>query len=311
MRLVTLEEKLPNRGVIRLHHLTDLHLGAPDVDEHGLRERVGLIAQDPQARWTMGGDGGDLIRHNDRRYQPTELHPRYRQATDIRLATREHLAELLDPIKGKCWGWADGNHERAMDEHFGGKFGVEVCCDLNVESRYVGYRGLVHVAVTLSASSRMALLLDLQHGWQAGRLKGAPMVQAERELGMTEADVVLRGHNHSPAAHVFATLGVSGHGRDGERHIVKRLRTVVNGGTWRTGYRADLAPVNRNRISEVEGDLWQETKGYRAEPVGGPVLILRFDKGAGVNGRGDGARRPASIEHTIIEGTVTAETLGL
>lgn len=302
MRVVRLTEKLGPECLIRLYHLTDLHVGAPDFDEEAFLERRALIEADPRARWTMGGDGGDLIRHNDRRYSPTELAPRYRHATDIRTASREHLRDLFKPIAAKCWGWADGNHERAMDELNGGKFGIEVCCDLGVEDRFVGYRGLIHVTAYLTKTQKLGLLLDLQHGWQAGRLKGAPMVQAERELGMTEADVVLRGHNHSPAAHTFVTLGVAQNGPG----VVQRMRTVINGGTWRRGYRDNLAPVDRNNLAAVEGDLWGETKGFRAEPIGGPVLILKFIKGQGV---GYGGSEHAHIRHTTIEGHIDSERL--
>ncbi|MBI3936435.1 MAG: hypothetical protein HY323_05615 [Betaproteobacteria bacterium] len=307
MRIVRIAERVPHQGVIRLHHLTDLHAGAPDFAEAEFLERRALIEADPWARWTMGGDGGDLIRHSDPRYELTSLHPRYRQATDIRYTTREHLVELFQPIKDKCWGWADGNHERQLDKFYGGKFGVEVCCDLGLESRYLGYRGFAAVSVTVGQrDAHMGLLIDLQHGWQAGRLKGAFLVQAERELGMTDADVVLRGHNHQPAGRVFATLGVTHPGR-GPGRVVKRMRTVINGGSWRAGYRDDLAPVDPSRLGEVEGDLWSETKGYRLEPIGGPVLILRFDQGY-TSRRG---YRPCGVEHTLVEGRIDAQNLGL
>lgn len=304
MRVVRLTENLPGSPkVIRLHHITDIHAGAPDLDEQTLRERIELIRVDPHARWTYGGDGGDMIRHNDRRYSPTELDQRYRLATDVRLATMEHLIELLDPIKEKCWGVGDGNHERAFDEHNGGKFGVELSCALGLQDRWVGYRGFIHVTFSVTKTQKITQLIDLQHGWQAGRLKGAPMVQAERELGMTEADIVFRGHNHSPAAHTFVTLGVAQHGVG----VTKRFRTVINGGTWRKGYRDDLKPVDPRRMSEVEGDLWHETKGFRAEPTGGPVLILEFHMG----GTSHGKNRPAYVTHSTIEGYVSKERLGI
>jgi UDP-2,3-diacylglucosamine pyrophosphatase LpxH len=307
VRIVKVEEKLPGLGKLRFHHLSDLHVGAPDFDERAFLERRALIEGDEWARWGMGGDGGDLIRHNDRRYQPTELHPRYRQAADLRHASREHLRELFKPIASKCWYWADGNHERKLDEYFGGKFGVEVCCDLGIESKYVGYRGFVHVVFQIGKSDkkRIGQLIDVQHGWQTGRLKGAFLVQAERELGATDADIVVRGHNHQPAAHTFVTLGIT-HSGVGPSKLRQRKRTVLNGGTWRRGYRDDLAPIDADRISEVEGDMWGETKGFRSEPLGGPVLLLRVD-----GGRGGAHPSSAHIEHTILEGDITADTLGL
>jgi len=298
MRVVRVGEPIKSGGTIRLHHLTDLHVGAPDFAEPEFRARVSLIADDPGARWTMGGDAGDLIRHSDKRYSPTELHERYRLATDLVLATQEHLVELLAPIASKCWGWADGNHERTVDRAYGGHFGAEITTMLGIQGRFVGYRGFVEVRFAIN-TVRLPLLIDLQHGWQAGRLKGAPLVQAERELGTSTADVVLRGHNHQPLGHPFVTLDLTGGGKGS---VVRRHRSVINGGTWRLGYRDDLAPINPRKLSEVEGDLWSETKGFRAEPLGGPVLALRVVKG-------DGA--PSGIEHSIISGEINARTLGL
>lgn len=296
MRIVKLVEHAKHGATIRLFHVTDTHLGAPDTDEGALRATVKRIADDPDARWTFGGDCGDLIRFNDRRYQPTELAPRYRQATDIRLASLEHAEEIFKPIAGQCWAWADGNHERKYDEHYGGHFGVEICCNLGIESRYVGYRGFVHVTFQLTKTTRLTQLIDIQHGWQAGRSGGAFVNQAEKELSMTEADIVLRGHSHKPNRVTLVTLGVT----NDCRRALRRHRTVLNGGTYRVGYRDDLAPINRNRLSEVEKDLWGETKGFRAEHLGGPVLELRLDGGNSARaGRNIG--RPAYVHHSVID----------
>jgi hypothetical protein len=293
MRIVRITEHLPGtKKTLRLHHLTDLHCGAPDFDEPALKARIAQIAADPLARWTMGGDGGDLIRHSDRRYSPTELAPRYRQATDISAATKEHLVELFEPITDKCWAWADGNHERSVYTHDGRMLGIETCCALGIEDKFIGYRGFVRVTIHLTKTMKLSQLIDLQHGWQSGRLKGAPLVQAERELGITEADIVLRGHNHQAMAQTFITLGVDGYAK----HAIRRMRTVINGGSWKHGYRDGLEEIDRNRISEVEGDLWTETKGFRAEPLGGPILVLR------ISGNSGDSKHPASIEHSVVFG---------
>jgi hypothetical protein len=309
MRLVRVKEHLTFGGHIHLHHLTDLHAGDTTFCEEELKERIELINSDKDARWTFGGDSGALIRHNDRRYEPSSLHPRYRQATDLRLATREHIVELFDPIKDKLWGWCDGNHEAALDRFSGGHFGLEVCCDLGMEDKWVDYRGFVHAQCHVTKTNYLAITVDLQHGWQSGRLKGAAQVQAERELGYTDADVVLRGHNHQASAHTWVTLGVNKMGT-----IATRMRTVLNGGSWMRGYLDNPAPVNRNKLSEVEKAGWTERKGYRPEPVGGPVLRLTFDPGRSRTGGGDGrpqTPRPSGVVHTTIEGHIDARVLGL
>lgn len=305
MRIVRVAEEAGHGEWINLHHLTDMHLGAPDFAEDEFRERVALIAEDPRSRWTMGGDLGDLIRHNDRRYTPTELHPRYRQATDIALATQQHALELLEPIKDKCWGWADGNHERKVDETFGGHFGAEICTRLGIERRFVDYRGFVHVRVKIRGrGAQLGLLIDIQHGWQAGRGDGAFQNQARVELGFTEADVVLRGHSHKPNHFTAVTLDVDHR----KTRVVQRQRTVINGGSWRTGYRDGLPPVTADTLHETERSMWAETKGFRVEPVGGPVLRLFFDGG---RSRSQGYGKPAAVSHTVLDGRIDRTLLGL
>jgi hypothetical protein len=305
MRVVLVKESDADGAGLRridLHHLTDFHVGAPDFDEAELKRRVEMIAKDPYARWTMGGDAGDLIWHRDRRYSPTELHPRYRLATSIRDVSKEHLVEMLSPIADKCWAWADGNHERVVDEHYGGKFGVEVCCALGIEDKWVGYRGFVHVQFNVTKTQRVGQLIDIQHGWQVGRGKGGPPSMAEREFSTTDADVLLRGHSHQPSSHTFVTLGVNS-----KQRIVRRFRTAINGGCWRVGYRDDLAPVDPAELSAVEGDLWHETKGFRAESIGGPVLRFSLGMGVGHNRK----HVPPSVEHTVFDGFIDDRVLGL
>lgn len=306
MRSVVLHEEVQHRGWINLHHLTDFHAGAPDFAEEELKERIALIADDPDARWTFGGDGGDLIRHNDRRYTPTELHWRYRQATDITLATQQHLVELLKPIADKCWAYADGNHERKVDEHYGGHFGPEVCTRLGIEKLFVDYRGMVRVNFKIKPrGAHLSQIIDIQHGWQAGRGKGAFHGQAEKELGFTDGDIILRGHSHRPdkAQFVVPTLNHSG-------QMVVRPRTVINGGSWRRNYRTGLAPVTSDTLHETERSMWGESKGFRIEPVGGPVLRIKFDEG---NGRSGGRQRlwSCNVTHTVFTGDIDAVTLGL
>jgi len=305
MRVVRVEERAKNKQTFRLHHLTDLHVGAPDFAEKEFKARVKLIEEDPDARWTFGGDGGDLIRFNDRRFQPTELHPRYRQATDIRLATLEHLQELLQLITDKCWGCCDGNHERAMDQHYGGVFGPELWTNLGIPEKWVGARGFIKVNFVLSKTVIINLLIDLQHGWQAGRTRNFKL-SVIKEMGLTEAQIMLRGHSHQPAVHLQPKMSVTPKGD----YIRKRVFGAVDGGCWRYGYR-DLDSVRKDtNLSEVESDMWSEAKGFAIENVGGPVLLIRTVRGHGVD-KENPTGNSASLEIGEVSGLVDEETLGL
>ena len=304
MRIARHTITVPPKTRVAFHFLSDFHLGAPDLAEEALRERVRLIAEDPYAVCVLGGDHGDLIRHTDRRYSPTELAPRYRQSTDIRLATLEHAQEILSPIASKIAGFADGNHERKMDEHYGGHFGVELACNLGVESKFTDYRGYVSLTIRVGAVS-LCQDIQVQHGWQAGRRKGAAANQAELDFSATDADIICRGHSHKPDGDTLRTETLS----HGKVHVLLRPRTWINGGSWRTGFR-EFGPIDRNRLSEVERSMWAEAKGFRLEGVGSPVLLLWPDKGTGTHR--DGTRgRPAGVEHTLVKGLINEQTLGL
>lgn len=304
MREVDIVEHVKSGGHLKLWHLTDLHVGAPDFAEKELRYAVSLIEQDPCARWTFGGDGGDLIRHTDRRYKPDELHHRYRNAIDIRYATAEHLLELFDPIRLKCLAWADGNHEEVFDKMYGGKFGCEMATNLGIADRWVDYRGFVKVQVQITKTQRLPLFIDIQHGWQAGRRPGAAHNQLELEMGYTDADVLLRGHSHAPLAHPMQTWTMTN-----GSSAYQRQRYLINGGSWRRGYTRPKA-VNPNRLSEVEGSLWSERKGFRVGDVGGPVLRIGVRAQSGRNRPLDPVM-PAHFEMTAYEGTINEEVLGL
>lgn len=58
--------------------------------------------------------------------------------------------------------------------------------------------------------------------------------------------------------------------------------------------------------------MWGETKGFRAESVGGPVLILtvrhpsiRWEAGQKLD------KRPLVVEHLVLEGEITEDALNL
>lgn len=315
MRVLHIEEKVSTRNPIRLHHITDTHVGAPDLAEEELKYRIQLIKQDPYARWTMGGDGGELISHNDRRYEPAGIAPRYRQATDIRLATQEHLLELFEPIWDKLWAWGDGNHEHAMDKHFGGHFSPELLAQVKQHYKYAEERSFVHITFKVTKTQKLTQVIDLQHGQGrgGGRTKSTFALWAEREMSYTTADILLRGHTHNPNEHTWIAHSVS------RSDLMPRRipRTAINGGCWKLGYAENTAPVNARKLSETEKSIWAERRGFRPERIGGSVLCLWFKMGSGPVVRNTDPSKPSTrskhgeVRHSVIQGDITEETLGL
>ena len=254
--------------------LSDIHLGSPMCNEDELARWVKQIRDDPMARWSLGGDVGDLITPKDRRWQHGVLAERYLlKAGRIPDATLEHAEGVFAPIAAKCWFLGVGNHEQTIAKHYDRGIGAELAARLGIPERYIGYRGFCGVAfrhLKTGAATTARLWIDFHHGWQAGRSYGPFHGEAERLLGHSPAEIILRGHSHKRQAHVF-TSWVFGHQRPRQQtRIVACCGTFLQSHEWHR-------PVDAGHMSDVADDGWAETKGFRpSDPLGPPVLHIRI-----------------------------------
>jgi predicted phosphodiesterase len=255
-----------------LYHITDTHLGAVDTDEDTLRALVKQIDKDPLARWTFGGDLGDLIGPHDRRWHPHQLPERYRDAMfepgGLVEETIQHGLEIFDPIRDKMLGWIGGNHERSARKYMGDReIGLEVCRELGFPSRYLGYGGFIRWEWGFDGS-KSSVVIDMHHGWQGGRKSGAKINQAELDFSMSNADIVLRGHSHDRQAHVFESVRVY------NKSLIPWPRVYVNGGTFKTGNINSTGKASDRGVD----DTWEETRGFRRKwgtLIGPPPIVIK------------------------------------
>lgn len=274
MRLVTHTERLSNAYAeqFTLWHITDTHLGAADTDEESLLELVKQIDKDPKARWTFGGDLGDLIGTGDRRWHPHQLPERYRDAMfepgGMVEETIQHGLEIFDPIRDKMLAWIGGNHERSARKYMGDReIGLEVCRELGFPSRYLGYGGFIRWEWKMNGKS-ISTIIDMHHGWQGGRKPGSKMNQAELEFSFSNADIILRGHSHDRQAAVFESVIAK---REG---LFPWQRVYVNGGTFKLGTVDSTGKASDKGVY----DTWEETRGFRRKwgtLVGPPPIVVR------------------------------------
>jgi predicted phosphodiesterase len=280
VRLVRHIEHLDNDAdEFILYHVTDTHLGAADTDEDAVRATVELINKDPKARWTFGGDLGDLIGPHDRRWHPHQLPDRYREAMfepgGLVEETIQHGIEVFEPIKDKCLAWIGGNHERSARKYMGDReIGLEVCRELGMPRKYLGYGGFIRWDWKFPSGTQ-SLVIDMHHGWQGGRRPGAKVNQAELEFSYSDADIILRGHSHDRGAQVFESV------RAGVTNLIPWQRAYLNGGTYKLGM---FDSTGKERVD----DTWEETRGFRRKwgtLIGPPVLVIRGERNKTSGGR--------------------------
>lgn len=260
MRVITVDEKFTNGDTFTLWPLGDLHLGALDCAEDVLRRHVKEIATDPTARWIGMGDYADLILPTDlKRWYPHGVPQRYLDAMNnpeqgIIRESRDHVLEVLEPIRSKCWGLLHGNHETNIVKRHYFDLLSEVAAGLNVRHRVAGYECFFKVRFRRTVSKKngpeATLLVHAHHGWQGGRRDGAQVNQFDLDVGESDADVFLRGHSHKSVSGIKASFRVN------EAQPREWPRAYAVTGTYKRGRILTTA-------SQPPFDSYEQTRGFR------------------------------------------------
>ncbi len=268
MRVARVKETYTVNDTYTIWAIGDTHIGAVDFDEDLLLEHLAEIAADPNARIIFMGDIGDLIDWRDKRFSAGMWPQRYQDAMHaeggIPSETVAHALELFHPHRKKIWAWLSGNHEHTIRNRYDREIGSEIAGALGCE--YLGYGGFIrvewHRKTSGSSGAEIITVFDVQHGWQAGRTVGAKINQLEKLLGESDSDVIIRGHSHEKAAHIFPSLRIS------QTCVKEWERVTAHTGSYKLG-RVDTKGGEENH------DVWEERKGFRRkiEATMGPPLI--------------------------------------
>lgn len=294
MRVIRTTREVPGvHSTWTFHHLTDLHVGAKGHAREALKARVQEIADDPFALWGGGGDYGDLINATDKRFQadmlPDDYHNVMGRIVDKSL---EDVTALFAPIASKCIFLGDGNHERTIGIKYHRGFTAELARRLDLDRYVLGYRGW-SVVQFQAGTRRVPVKFFQYHGWSGGRLKGRKALQAERDIGAFDADIICLGHDHQPDAQLYYTMTL----RPSTFVPYKRPRVVINGGAWVGETEVERERSGDDPLSTSHDAQWAVTKNFRPEGIGGPTLVIDLDMGQGKSEKNTG--RPAGFSFEI------------
>ena len=92
-----------SKKTLRVHGLTDVHVGAVEFDHEKFQKAVNMIAEDDDARWFGNGDLLELIPPNYKISQDGQDIPPDEQYLEF--------IRLIEPIKDKCLFIRGGNHD--------------------------------------------------------------------------------------------------------------------------------------------------------------------------------------------------------
>ena len=235
----------------RLYPLGDVHIGALNCAEKQFRRVVRMIETDKNARWFGGGDLLDsVILQDQKRFDPASLPDWMFKGTaktvkarikDIVAAQRDRLLSIIDPIKDKCIGLMEGNHEYSIMKYHNRDLMHDLCSALDVPALtdccFLRFRFTREKRGT-SQDSVIAVRMFACHGHGGGRSEGSEPNHLARLAKDKECEIVLRGHSHTE--HIMppiSRLSIPTHGSLGDEADQKIVR-AANWGCYVRTYAA-------------------------------------------------------------------------
>ena len=263
MRLIDREIIVPERnGEVEIYPIGDTHVGATNCAETLLRKTKKSIAEKRNAYWIGGGDYLDSIKPTDLKRFDMSVLPDWMLEGDAELV-RTRLNDILQqqvdrfcgifqPVRSKCLGLIEGNHEYSIRKYHNHDVLTQLCNRMKSEN--LTDQALIRLRFRHGVKVRV-LFMYIRHGHGGGRSAGSEPNHLQKMLDEWEiADIALRGHSHTfgilppkPVMHV----PTSGELPD---ELQCRYRYAANWGTY--------------KLSHIIGDSTYESRAnYPARPM--------------------------------------------
>ena len=196
---------------LRIHCLTDVHVGAVEFDLKKFKEAVRIIKRDKNARWFGNGDLLELI--------PPGYKAINQRGQNIP-PDEQYLAflKLVEPIKDKCLFIRGGNHDFLRSYTI---LDFDVCKTLAAEMNvpYFQYPGYTSVDIAGS-------VWNIVSGHGKSGAKNGDLELDKLSSVYSDGDVFILGHNHQLYAKPVDSIKII----DGEEAL--RRRWYVRGGSF-------------------------------------------------------------------------------
>lgn len=137
--------------------------------------------------WMLDHQGADAVRKN---------------LSDMLDAQAKRFYKLFDPIRHKCIGLIEGNHEYSIMKHHNRDFLKDMCRHFNVpdltDCAFLRFRFNRESPDSTRVST---VRMFISHGHGGGRTSGAEPNILYRLAADKECDIVLKGHSHTFCIH--------------------------------------------------------------------------------------------------------------
>jgi hypothetical protein len=253
MRIVTREiiVKTLSEPVI-ITPLGDTHIGAVDCNEPLLKSCIERIRTGENHYWIGMGDYGEWIMPNDKRftYEMLNRSERAEKMNDFMGSQLRQTVAPFIPIKDKCLGLLQGNHEETISNRYFKDVYLDICNELETNSCYDPYAKMRNANLSYTCIMRIIfkskhhgsntkeVLLWLHHGAGGGRKSGAKVNRIEEQAQFyPDCDIFLMGHVHTRVFSFVPAILV----RPRTNKMMDRTKFFGITGTFKKTYQEDYS----------------------------------------------------------------------
>jgi len=272
------EIKQPYSEPFRLHLMSDLHIGAANVD-YDLIAREIAAAKASGARVAINGDVFDAILPKDhRRFKPDCLHPLIQGRPDILDAAIEMASDIFSPIKEQIDVIGMGNHESAVEKYHSTDLIARLIRRLGGAAQYGGYEGYIVYRIRKKSprtKSCAALIVYYHHGGGGAAPVTKGMIDFARKGVWVDSDVVWLGHKHNRIVDSTPLRMRCPH--IGDEPVYDKQVFIMTGGYMVRGTQTSAEVMDGGRRSS-----YAEDAGLAPQATGGVELLVKVDNSHGV-----------------------------
>ena len=188
---------LNGRGeVVNLVPISDIHYGAKNCDKDKLKETVEWIRKEPNTYWLDMGDNCEYINYTDKRFQADNVDSDFKISDLAKLheAQTNNIIKILSPIKDKCIGILEGNHEVTISEKYLTNPTDVIAHALSVPN--LSYTAMVRLLFARCGKTHSHVDIFAWHGAGSAKTDGAAINLISSKASQFSADIFLMGHVH-------------------------------------------------------------------------------------------------------------------
>jgi len=243
----------------------DIHNGNKACAIGRLKQDIAEIKADPHAYWLGTGDYAEFIGYTDKRFDPDAVSEKI-SICDLRelgLVLMRQVRDLFMPIKEKCIGVLQGNHELKYETQFQQRLTAWLAMELGTKCfDYSTIFDLVFRRGGPKGTSRK-FRVYAHHGAGYAITSGGKL---NRLIGFMhrwpKADIVVIGHVHEKMMHKNVPLD----GNDKCTSIVQTPQVGIITGSYLKTYSEGVT-------------TYGEQRGYSPVDLGAAAVIIRPDTG--------------------------------